>query len=695
PFFALAFNVDYLHRTRTLSGGLYTWLNYGPGVIVGGGGNRYGRDNFLGQVEFMASPTTTYTWVGTPTDRFSVKLPIGLTIGTYFDFGNLLPAPPQLPSGFSRPNLGISAASSGFMHGTEARFGYDKDGKPKEFSVGVASVSATATVGYNILITNRLNCQGRSSFGLNRWYLQGQAYATAHVSGSLFGIGFGPWGLRALATLQTPNPTFANGTVTLNLPLDYTYNFGFQFGQSCNFQTLPPTELETELNIPYDVLIVGVTPAGGTDFGIFEPVTVNLATGLREEFIVPQGNNQRRFRLNYDNNDIRVMFGAQRVGGSPQATDDLVRIQPPSSGWRAEETLVLEAKVHLEEFTGGRWQDFREGGQRYEHYVEVEFGTGPIPDLGIIAGTNVPAAAENVKTDVSFTVDCSYQRYAALLRENNLGYVTRGDITVELRKVGDGATVPVSVTAETIGSSSTDANGITTRRGGFRITPQMRLLDTTGYQLTITYRARRLHQGDSKPFLLNGNRYTEELVLDFTTGSTVKMIGPEAVTRAYPESMMYNTYRDQRSKVCFAEIGDTEQKLGGGWIDPNTQELVMYYVDNVTRDTIDKAPATLNQTLLTWPELPSTLGLDKTYELQLRIAPKGTIANGSGSINLAVPGRAMDPRPAAPYGNGHLVYQNWFRTSLYATFADKVSNLGWAETQRIDRSGTLTPTYGT
>ncbi|MEM9929148.1 MAG: hypothetical protein AAF840_04980, partial [Bacteroidota bacterium] len=165
PFFALAFNVDYLHRTRTLSGGLYTWLNYGPGVIVGGGGNRYGRDNFLGQVEFMASPTTSYTWAGTPTDRFSVKLPIGLTIGTYFDFGNVLPPPPQLPNGFSRPNMSISAAPSGFMHGTEARFGYNSDGTPKEFNLGpVGTVSATALVGYNILLTNRLNCQGRRNF---------------------------------------------------------------------------------------------------------------------------------------------------------------------------------------------------------------------------------------------------------------------------------------------------------------------------------------------------------------------------------------------------------------------------------------------------------------------------------------------------------------------------------------------------
>ncbi|MEM9931237.1 MAG: hypothetical protein AAF840_15580, partial [Bacteroidota bacterium] len=245
-----------------------------------------------------------------------------------------------------------------------------------------------------------------------------------------------------------------------------------------------------------------------------------------------------------------------------------------------------------------------------------------------------------------------------------------------------------------IGNRTTSATGANIRRGSFRITPQLRLLDTTAYTLSINYRANRYQQGADKPFLLNGNRYTEELMLEFTTGETVKMIGPEAVTKAYPESMMYNTYRDQRTKVCFAEIGDTEQLLGAGWIDPNTQELVMYYLDNVSRDTLEKVPASLDQTLLTWPELPSSLGLDKTYELQLRIAPKGTVVNG-GTLNLAVPARAMDPRPTAPFANGHLVYQNWFRTSMYATFAEKVSNLGWAETQQIERTGTLTPTYGT
>ena len=689
PIFRLGFDIEYSHWNRSVSGGLYSWLNY-FGLVEGAGGNQFGYDKFLGQIELKVSPTESYFWVGRPyrkgmanDPRFSVKLkPLGLTIGTYFDFGTKLPPPPTLPDLIdnARAGGGIPPAPSGFMHGTEI-----------SVSTGVLGsktlgtwMEASAVAGYNVLITDALNCGGRTKFGVNNWYLVGNAYAAITGKGEILWFDFGPTTISAYGEVQAPNPSYIYGSFTYD-----DESFDFDFGTACSFVSDPPPATPPALNIPYENLITATRPSGERPLGLTEAVEVEFANRARESFFVPFGDQRREFRINYDTDDMTMHLGQQEVDTYVGNTATGVKINAPVGGWKPNEIYHLSAEAYLEEKRNNNWVRFSVNGQPYRTVVTGEVHTDDAPDFSLIKSVSPRDGAVNVDAggDLKVVIDETDMR-AFYDETTSQFWPVRGELTAVLTDVDGNA-----VTLEEDYSA----------RGNFRtftLRPDIFLRAMTDYTLSVTYRPLvRFGPVAPAPVYLTDEPLEESLTVTFKTGPRKTDFAHEDVDFAYPRLMQYNTYRDQRTGRSYVNLIQVPDALiGANWINPATQELVVRYIDNVNRDTVELTGVNLEGKQLWWEALPQTLGLDKTYELQISLAAKGSaLAAGSTAptimTNEPVDADRPQPRSSGGYPNGHVVFTNHFRTSMWATFETKIDNIAWSETATFNRQGMMSPRY--
>jgi hypothetical protein len=739
PVLAVDLAVQYKHTARTLDAALDGYLNYG-GLIVGANTNR-GRQNHIGQILFHASPGTWKLWMGQPSDgnRLAIKLkPIGLEVGTYLDMGTELPAFPGLPPLYAGLNMNpqvAPAGMSGFMHGFDASF--PAGGGSKTFKAWRIGVALGVNFGYNVLMTNSLACAGRSNFGLSNWYLKGNAYAYMH-GGVKFDYSWdGDWSktktlvsLKALAAVQleAPNPTFMAGSARIEydvLGWDGSKRVSFSFGDNCTLIDVPPSPLETQLNLPFQSLIAGTYPTSGArNFDPEQALEVQLNGEYEDWFTVDHNGTDRRFRivevpgrsriksLTDPSWDVNVLIN----GPASQGRYDVVFRNRPARykyGQEYEWTVAFQ----LEELVNNRWVVYEDKGEPYIHERVVKFTTEPLPDFEVIAdvyptdGTNAFSPVDSMKVNLRFGLMRSFLQQRELIKVSNAEIRANPD-TILLERLDDNGQV---VEVDQL---------IVTQRGRerypyFDLLPENTLRGESNYRLTVSFSFDYQHQGNDnalrwRSVRLAGDDYRQRREIYFTTGPRPDKLEPFMLARAYPEHLQYNTYRDQRSGESYLKLNQPiDRILGRDWL-YSQDSLEVRYVDNVSNTIVATQQARVGSDHLRWPALPASLGLDRTYRLDIVVVDgiesaatrnnsggvmelaqaEQDLQSGRGAINAF--NRALDNQGrrsdnALPLGK--VMYSSHFRTSAYPTFGQKVAALNLGAQQQNAVTGIQSPRY--
>jgi hypothetical protein len=727
-------------QPRNLSAVMDGYLNY-VGLIKGAGTNN-GRANHIGQIAFEAKATGWKLWMGTPQDPLAVSFPFGASIATYMDMGSSLPAFPAIDAKYRGLGLGdISAppGMSGFMHGLE--FQFPSGGGKKNFSVWRIRAQAAAEFGYNLILSNSLGCRGRTNYGLANWYLKGNAYA--YLFGAVqFGYGWDDYfektanlaSLSAIAALQVeaPNPSYIAGGARIEYDIAFwegSKQVTFSFGDNCSLYDLPPSPLESQLFLPFSELIVGTDPSSGLeDVDPALTPTIVLVDGYRKPIDVAVGDGQRTFRITEVPGSLKLrslttgqLLPNPAIDRSKTRNNDLVFLDPASVDLRYGQQYELSFTFRLEERKGGSWQPFLDDdGKGFVHERSLQFRTEPMPDFELIRRGQPLDGTESFSPVDSFTLTLSYYRLRSFLQQKELLKYPDPDFRV----VVDTARA-YEVAADGI-TLSDPIEGIVALRGRSNATldllPERVLNGETDYRLIVSLRPQFREDNRWNDVTLAGDLYRERYVADFTTGPRPEELDPAMIARSYPEHLQYNTYRDQRPGDNYIVLTQSLQRIfGRGWL-YNGDSLQVRYSDNVTNQLVATAMAKVNERSILWPALPASLGLDKTYRLDLVIVSSGDAAvptptasptdegntvirtrttyvlqqESSGSSPLERAARTLANQERADAGAlplGKVFYTSYFRTSAYPTFAEKVAGLQLGEPVSEDVSGVQSPRY--
>ncbi|MEL7161699.1 MAG: hypothetical protein AAFN92_13145, partial [Bacteroidota bacterium] len=402
---------------------------------------------------------------------------------------------------------------------------------------------------------------------------------------------------------------------------------------------------------------------------------------VTKEILVPQGNRNRFFRINAREADVSFKdLTANKTVPAYVGTGSARVFVNPNGTLTPDHEYELSVRVFLEEKINGNWVTFRENGQEYDHSQVIKFTTGDLPDLDLIAETR-PA---NGSRDLDLFTEPFFRLRTTKLR--NLDAFIGRNWELDIRQAelyADGAAVPGSFEPGTGNYDKLDF----TWKGENDLQPE------TDYEIRLRVGATRKWYDEQQTLKIGDDVYEEEVSVTFRTSARAEKIPESAVVRAYPGLFQYNTYRDLRSGDSYLELGqDLVSLFGPGWLDETTNKISVRCLENVSRRVIHEEDVRMEGSSLLWSKLPTTLGLDKTYELQFVISPID--GNGPTDSNVTVGGTDVAVSPAEPttgIAAGKVIFQYWFRTSRYPTWKEKVVGLNLGQPTAVPRQGVNSP----
>lgn len=255
---------------------------------------------FKGQKEY-------FFYAGTPDEPMKINFQLSSliklgSINAYFMVGTKMPAIPTLASifaeeGFNLPSQLHSIAGRGFMPGDRGiAFGARLKVPRKTYSFLMFRSTIQAMAGFDasmMHIEDDVDCGSNGTFGMNNWYLQGQAYGAFYGALSmkinlLFYSGTVKIAeLEAGAALQAklPNPTWMMGFIygrysVLGGRIKGKFSFKVEMGEQCT--ELP--EYDPLASIP---LIQDLFPADNGQVEVYDNPSATFFVPMGQYMTVP------------------------------------------------------------------------------------------------------------------------------------------------------------------------------------------------------------------------------------------------------------------------------------------------------------------------------------------------------------------------------------------------------------------------
>jgi hypothetical protein len=343
-----------------------------------------------------------FFYAGTPQDPMNIdfQLTNNLRLGNlraYFMVGTQLPGIPSIGEIFATEGYTLPASmpnvNRGFMgNGGGVAFGARLRIPNQSYSFLMFSATLRAMAGFDASLTyfaNAPGCGSNGTFGMNNWYIQGQAYAAFYGALNMDIDVFFYKGRVKIAELeagvglmaQLPNPTYMMGFVygryrVLGGRIKGSFNFKLETGTRC--AGLPA--YNPVASIP---LIQDVKPENNSDAEVYDSPIVTFFVPMDQFFTfeVPleDGSMELRTyqcyldmsntRLNRRNSWINIPF-------------DLI----PSD---SSNTLIFQTRTLLQPNTDytfrvrARWREWRGAVQVFNPHFEeriVHFRTGDRPN---------------------------------------------------------------------------------------------------------------------------------------------------------------------------------------------------------------------------------------------------------------------------------------------------------------------------
>lgn len=339
--------------------------------------------------------------VGTPTNPMQVSFQLSSAIqlgniNAYFMMGNSLDPIPTIAQifsqeGYNLPSSFQALANRSFLSGDQGiAFGARLKIAPRPFSFLIFSASFRAMAGFDASMM-RFNttptCGSNGTFGMNNWYLQGQAYAAfygaLHMRINLFfykgRVKIAEIEAGAALMAQLPNPSYMMGFLygryaVLGGRVKGSFRFKVEMGTKC--ADLP--DYNPVANIP---LISDVKPETGSRLEIYEsPVaTFFLPMGQMMSFSVPKDDGSeelRTYQCFIKEMSIRKKSNNALIPGQ-------IIYQDTFSTAILEQSQLLEPNTtYIFKIRAG-WHEWRGSTQvsnNAEEFRTVEFTTGGLPN---------------------------------------------------------------------------------------------------------------------------------------------------------------------------------------------------------------------------------------------------------------------------------------------------------------------------
>jgi hypothetical protein len=386
-------NVEFDFNNKIIQGSFGAQVRYpyaGPPMITGG--YTFNEANLGRPCNFYFEGTGERRWwvmFGGPNNRFEMAFSPGgfemANVAGYFMMGNDIPALPDIatvlnwPSSLNIPDI-VAKLNRNFgavlRSGRGIAFGLKTEIPRREFSFLSFYASFAAGLGFDVSLINfshmrdqLQNCNADGTFGMNYWYLQGQAYG--YFDGSV-GMRVRLWfwsGRVTLASLtagavvqvKAPNPTYLKAYVSANYrvlggAVRGRFNFKIEMGKTCASLTNAGPNL-----VEYPI-INDISPGEGDEIHVFENPAVSfnfpVATVIDLTYIDDNGREQTKaFRLKLIEASIKK--GSTVVPGFGQKWDSDKRVLTLEQSSMLEPKTDYEFRLVIgwEEKSGNNWVD--------------------------------------------------------------------------------------------------------------------------------------------------------------------------------------------------------------------------------------------------------------------------------------------------------------------------------------------------
>src|SRR5690606_33899261 len=195
----------------------------------------------------------------------------GITAKGYFMTGQELP-PPVLPNTiknfFDFDSQMVNNTQNGLGIGFMAGVHLGLDISLSLLGTGV-DIQGLAGVDLAVLNYFAATCNGSESFGINKWYAQGQAYLYGAFTLELFTADVAGLELGIIVEGAFPNPTGVKGQIKAEaslLTIDVDFDKKFEVGSFCDIQPMADADalvVREEIELDNLALLGIVTPANG------------------------------------------------------------------------------------------------------------------------------------------------------------------------------------------------------------------------------------------------------------------------------------------------------------------------------------------------------------------------------------------------------------------------------------------------
>ncbi len=350
---------------------------------------------FKGQKEY-------FFYAGTPTDPIKITFQLSSaiklgSINAYLMVGTQMPGIPTLAEifaqeGYDLPDNLKEPANKKFIQGDRGvAFGARLRVPKKDYKFLMFSASIQAMAGFDaslMHVDQNLTCGSNGTFGMNNWYMQGQAYGAFKGSISmriniLFYSGTVKIAeLEAGAALQAklPNPTWMMGFLygrysVLSGAVKGKFSFKVEMGEICN--DLP--EIDPLANIQ---VIQDVAPANYSTVEVYDHPSATFFTKMGETIKVPVVKSDGKEETHYFQCFINTTHTKLTKKGSTQAIPVTITYQDSSYTATFQPKSLLEPNTDYEFTIRIGWKEIK-GGQlttkaTYEEQ-RVTFTTGDMP----------------------------------------------------------------------------------------------------------------------------------------------------------------------------------------------------------------------------------------------------------------------------------------------------------------------------
>jgi len=200
-----------------------------------------------GIISFHASPGLWNLKFGEPLAPIGIKInsPLGNTqLSGYFMTGMELPGPADLPPEILALGFESTMADDAISGGNGLAFGARLDIDLLDIDITVAQLWLNVKAGFDVSVLDysAMTCNGKTDFGINNWYTNGQGYLLGNAGLTVADLEIANATAAVVVEGGFPAPMGVNGRVVLdveNFFKDFTVDQTFELGEICKMEPIP------------------------------------------------------------------------------------------------------------------------------------------------------------------------------------------------------------------------------------------------------------------------------------------------------------------------------------------------------------------------------------------------------------------------------------------------------------------------